>query len=46
MPQVHFNATDIAAEAGEEVLDPMAAAEEQMKDEDNKRKAREIRHAH
>jgi len=36
--QVHFNATDIAAEGGPEVLDPMAAAENALKsDEDRKR---------
>merc|ERR1719321_2105125 len=36
--QVHFNATDIAAEGGPEVLDPMAAAESALKsDEDRKR---------
>jgi len=36
--QVHFNATDIAAEAGEEVLDPMAAAEEQLKSEEDRKR--------
>jgi len=36
--QVHFNSTDIAAEGGPEVLDPMAAAEDALKsDEDRKR---------
>lgn len=36
--QVHFNATDIAAETGETVLDPMAAAEEQMRSEEDKKR--------
>lgn len=31
---VHFNATDIAAEGGDEVLDPMAAAEQKLKSEE------------
>merc|ERR1712203_1113335 len=36
--QVHFNATDIAAEGGPEVLDPMQAAETALKaDEERKR---------
>mmetsp|Transcript_12309 Transcript_12309/g.23159 ORF Transcript_12309/g.23159 Transcript_12309/m.23159 type:complete len:957 (+) Transcript_12309:155-3025(+) len=36
--QVHFNSTDIAAEGGPEVLDPMQAAEAALKsDEDRKR---------
>jgi len=36
--QVHFNATDIAAEGGPEVLDPMAAAENALlADSDRKR---------
>merc|ERR1719444_703533 len=37
--QVHFNATDIAAEGGPEVLDPMAAAEEQLKSEEERKRA-------
>merc|ERR1719160_1917497 len=37
--QVHFNATDIAAETGPEVLDPMAAAEEQLKSEEDRKRA-------
>lgn len=36
--QVHFNATDIAAETGPEVLDPMAAAEEQLKSEEDRKR--------
>lgn len=36
--QVHFNATDIAAETGREVLDPMAAAEEEMKTEEERKR--------
>eukprot|EP00930_Biecheleria_cincta_P082485 TRINITY_DN7220_c0_g2_i1.p1 TRINITY_DN7220_c0_g2~~TRINITY_DN7220_c0_g2_i1.p1 ORF type:complete len:957 (-),score=230.22 TRINITY_DN7220_c0_g2_i1:93-2963(-) len=37
--QVHFNATDIAAETGPEVLDPMAAAEEQLKSEEDRKRS-------
>eukprot|EP00913_Durusdinium_trenchii_P020467 g19227.t1 len=36
--QVHFNATDIAAENAGAVLDPMAAAEEQMKTEEDRKR--------
>eukprot|EP00440_Ansanella_granifera_P025146 gb/GFBE01027317.1/.p1 GENE.gb/GFBE01027317.1/~~gb/GFBE01027317.1/.p1 ORF type:complete len:948 (+),score=285.40 gb/GFBE01027317.1/:1-2844(+) len=36
--QVHFNATDIAAETGPEVLDPMAEAESQMKSEEERKR--------
>jgi len=35
---VHFNTTDIAAEGGDEVLDPMAAAEEQLKSEEDRKR--------
>eukprot|EP00928_Gymnodinium_smaydae_P070601 TRINITY_DN54408_c0_g1_i1.p1 TRINITY_DN54408_c0_g1~~TRINITY_DN54408_c0_g1_i1.p1 ORF type:complete len:968 (+),score=248.96 TRINITY_DN54408_c0_g1_i1:128-3031(+) len=37
--QVHFNATDIAAEGGPEVLDPMAAAEQQLKSEEERKRS-------
>lgn len=37
--QVHFNATDIAAEGGPEVLDPMDAAEKKLKEEEDKKRA-------
>lgn len=37
--QVHFNATDIAAESGPEVLDPMAAAEEALKSEEDRKRS-------
>jgi len=38
--QVHFNATDIAAEGGEndDVLDPMQAAEKELKSEEDKKR--------
>eukprot|EP00929_Paragymnodinium_shiwhaense_P108262 TRINITY_DN74592_c0_g1_i1.p1 TRINITY_DN74592_c0_g1~~TRINITY_DN74592_c0_g1_i1.p1 ORF type:complete len:974 (-),score=330.62 TRINITY_DN74592_c0_g1_i1:111-3032(-) len=36
--QVHFNATDIAAEASEEVLDPMAAAEKELKEQEDRKR--------
>jgi len=36
--QVHFNATDIAAEGGEDVLDPMQAAEEKLKSEEDRKR--------
>jgi len=36
--QVHFNTTDIAAEGGEEVLDPMQAAEEALKSEEDRKR--------
>jgi pre-mRNA-splicing factor SYF1 len=36
--QVHFNATDIAAETGTEVLDPMAAAEQELKSEEDRKR--------
>lgn len=37
--QVHFNATDIAAEGGPEVLDPMAAAENALKSDQERKRA-------
>lgn len=37
--QVHFNATDIAAEGGPEVLDPMAAAENKLKEDEDRKRA-------
>jgi len=36
--QVHFNATDIAAEGGEDVLDPMQAAEQKLKSEEERKR--------
>lgn len=36
--QVHFNSTDIAAEGGEDVLDPMQAAEEKLKTEEERKR--------
>jgi len=36
--QVHFNATDIAAEASTEVLDPMAAAEKELQEAEEKKR--------
>lgn len=36
--QVHFNATDIAAEGGGDVLDPMQAAEAALKSEEDKKR--------
>merc|ERR1719213_1587409 len=37
--QVHFNATDIAAEGGPEILDPMQAAENALKSEEERKRA-------
>eukprot|EP00405_Crypthecodinium_cohnii_P040860 CAMPEP_0206553906 /NCGR_PEP_ID=MMETSP0325_2-20121206/16885_1 /ASSEMBLY_ACC=CAM_ASM_000347 /TAXON_ID=2866 /ORGANISM="Crypthecodinium cohnii, Strain Seligo" /LENGTH=969 /DNA_ID=CAMNT_0054053921 /DNA_START=161 /DNA_END=3066 /DNA_ORIENTATION=+ len=37
--QVHFNATDIAAENAEEVLDPMQAAEAKLQSEEDRKRA-------
>jgi pre-mRNA-splicing factor SYF1 len=36
--QVHFNATDIAAESGPEVLDPMQEAEKELKSEEERKR--------
>jgi len=37
--QVHFNTTDIAAEGAEEILDPMQAAEEKLKSEEDRKRS-------
>uniref|UniRef100_A0A7S1RQK7 Pre-mRNA-splicing factor Syf1/CRNKL1-like C-terminal HAT-repeats domain-containing protein n=1 Tax=Alexandrium catenella TaxID=2925 RepID=A0A7S1RQK7_ALECA len=37
--QVHFNATDIAAEGGPEELDPMQAAEQALRSEEDRKRA-------